>query len=1515
MLYIPARGGANKANRALMEGLAARGHRCHVVAPATGRQGPATAAGLLDELAGRQVAFVDSPAAIVFRYNKVTIHAVKDPSVLHRRAIREIDNFEPTVTLVSSCLQLEPILQHRGTRTIYIAHSPWELPFGPGHALENPSGAAWIRRTDGIIAVSNDLQRRIREGCGRDAAVLAIPAYGTGPFRRMGRFGSGFVTIINPCAYKGISIFKEVVARMPHIQFAAVPSWGTTAAGTRLLQQFSNVTIIPPSDDIAPVLERTGILLAPSLWPEGFPLITLETMIHGIPVIASDSGGLPEAKLGIDYVLPVRPIEHYSPLHDERGLPIPIIPAQDVGPWVQALEKLTSDKDHYEKLADASRQAALRFVSSLTLDPFEEYLETIARTPRVAATPTDRGDSPHCAKDALRTRIDRLSPDRRALLAVRLSKRHAAALGRPPIPGLPRSPGFNSFPLSFAQQRLWFVEQLDPTRPRYSAPQAIRMQGRLDIRALERSIREVISRHEILRTSFPITSEGPVQRIAPAATFSLAVVDLRCHLASQREAELMRMVDDEAQEPFDLAHGPLTRAKLVHMTEDEYVLLLSIHHLVSDGWSLGILFREVEGSYNATVRGAPTRLPDLPIQYADFAVWQRQYLTGDTLDRALAYWKERLGPEVPVLELPTDRPRPPVQTYRGASCRIELSSALTRSLHTLSEREGATLFMTLLAAFKILLHRHSGQDHVTVGSPIAGRNYKEIEGLIGLFVNALVLRTELSGNPTFRELLRRVRATALGAYAHQDLPFEKLVEELRPERDLSRAPLFQVFFNMLSYDHERLELDGLTTQIVEFPKREGRFDLTLYAREHHDSIGLNLVFNLDLFDEERAADMLAQLESLLDQIVHNPDERILDFSLVTARSRSIVPDPTCVLRPQTAGTVPGEFDKNAWRFSSDVAIIDPRQTVSYGTLNACANRIADYLRASGIRPRDVVAVCAHRGAALAAAVLGVLKSGATFTILDPAFPAPWLAAQLRSAKPRGLIAGTELSQPANCLSETAATIPCRLEIPPRVCELAELLQHCCAEDREMSIDPNDPAYIMFTSGSTGTGPKGILGTHKPLVHFLNWHCRTFGLNASDRFSMLSGLSHDPVLRDIFTPLWLGATLCIPKHEHTTDPDHLAAWMHEMKVTVAHITPAMAEVLTSRAGDGRTRCIPSLRHIFFAGDVLTQHTVGEVRDLAPHAVCVNSYGTTETPQAMGYHIVSGGDDRRQPHSRRSTRVLPVGRGIDGAQLLVLNQTGRQGGIGELGEICVRTPYLSEGYIDDRELTARRFVPNPFTADPRDRVYRTGDLGRYNPTGDVDFCGRIDRQAKIRGCRVEPAEIEAALTGHEAVTDAAVTVATDDRFGEKLVAYVACADNTTTLSLRGYLRRLLPDYMVPTQFVLLDTIPLTPNGKIDYGRLAPASSHASDGRDSVPPSTATEREIAEIWKQVLGTDTVGLCDNFFDLGGHSLMVIKAASQIEKRMGIHVPLREFFGQTLGQFAASCEQAVRSKAGVYVA
>jgi amino acid adenylation domain-containing protein len=1048
--------------------------------------------------------------------------------------------------------------------------------------------------------------------------------------------------------------------------------------------------------------------------------------------------------------------------------------------------------------------------------------------------------------------------------------------------------------LSFAQQRLWFLNRLEPNNSAYNIPLALRLNGRLDENALARSLDEIVRRHEVLRASFTEDDDGrPLQVISPSATLRLDVVALSERAVGETcEVEVRRLMEEAARRPFDLERAPLMRATLLRLGSEEHVLLITMHHIISDGWSVGVFTREVVALYRAFAEGETPRLNDLPIQYPDFAEWQRHWLNGPVLETQLEYWKKQLTGIPPVLELPTDYSRPALQTFSGARCALELSPSLSKSLNALARRESATLFMTLLSAFSILLHRYTSNPDILVGTPVANRTRPEIEGLIGFFINTLVIRADVSDNPTFLELLSRVRQTALEAYAHQDLPFEKLVESLRPERTLSHTPLFQVMFNMLNLQDEPVELPGLKMNMLAAEGAASKFDLTLYARERGETINLELVYNAHLFTERRMELMLEAFERLLAQVVERPEERITRHSLRGPSSEQLLPNPSAPLTAAWEGSIHDRFREQAHRVPGRTAVTDKQGTWTYKDLDVYSDRLTARLRASGVERGDVVAIYAQRGGSLVLAVLGVLKAGAAFVILDPAYPTRRLIDSVDAARPSAWIEIVGDFTPPPALSEFVSTAPfkCRIQLPQKAADARDSLAGAgTAVDVSVTVAPDDPAYIAFTSGSTG-GPKGIVGSHRPLSHFLSWHTETFNLCAADRFSMLSGLAHDPLLRDIFTPLWLGATLCVHDAEDTGRPEAMSDWMARERISVAHLTPAMGRLLAGHAreflSNGHGRSLPSLRYAFFGGDVLTASDVEGLKTLAPSATCVNFYGTTETPQAMGFYGV--------PVDVSHVTQLPLGRGIDGVQLLVLNDAGQLAGVGELGEIHVRTPYLSKGYLDDADLTRERFLANPFTQADGDLVYRTGDLGRYLPDGNVAYFGRRDSQLKLRGFRIDRREIEAALAVLPGVVDAAVMLRGDAPDDKRLVAYiVAKAGAAPTISeLRASLRETLPEYALPSSLVVLDLMPLTPNGKVDYGVLpAPENLRPQLAEDYVAPKTSLERTIAAVWQDVLGIDNVGVHDNFFDLGGHSLLVVQVNSKLRKELNRDISLVEMF------------------------
>ena len=1068
-------------------------------------------------------------------------------------------------------------------------------------------------------------------------------------------------------------------------------------------------------------------------------------------------------------------------------------------------------------------------------------------------------------------------------IAELISQNQADVLRAAPIERVSRDRG--GVPLSFAQQRLWFLDKLEPGSSAYHIVTVHQLAGILNVAALEKSFNEVVRRHEALRTSITMDGDQPVQSVAPEMQIPLRVIDISKMPALEQEAETQRLIKEIQLQPFDLSKSPLLRVALLQLTSTVHTLVVVMHHIISDAWSMNIFFAELSKCYEAFSEGRTPSLPELPIQYGDFADWQRNWLQGEVLDEQISYWKQQLGNSPSVLTLPEDFPRPPVQTFRGGQHSVILPFETSKALVALSRQENVTLFAVLLSAFKVLLYRHTKQEGVVLGIPIASRNRKEIENLIGFFISTLVLYTPISPGSTFKELLTQEREILLGAYEHQEVPFEKLVEELHPERDLSHTPLFQIFFNMTTEELHKLDLRDLQVELTMPAERESKFDMTLYVNETGGDIRFKLVYNADLFRHERMVEFITQYQGLLTQIAENPERLLDEYSLVSSQVRACLPDPTIPIPSEWFGAVHTMFSEQVERVPTHIALRDKFQTWQYQDLETHSNQIAHYLLENGIHSEDKVAIYGHRDGSLVAALLAVLKAGAAFIILDPTYPAARLIDYCQIAKPKGWLQLESAGQ----LSETLAAFvdetswDCRVTIPIGVKSGGNILNKYPVTAPKGDVEPDDLAYVAFTSGTTGR-PRAIQGTHCPLSHFIQWHRTHFGFEENDHFSMLSGLAHDPLLRDIFTPLTTGATLCIPDLNELSSRG-LVEWFIDNQVSVAHLTPAMSKFLTADMGDF-AGAMNSVRYLFFGGESLTRTQRVKIQKLIPTASCVNYYGATETPQAMAYFLVPEND------SAKAWEVTPLGQGIDGVHILVLNSAGHLTGAGELGEIYIRTPYLSRGYLGDEKLTHERFIANPFTQDEADRLYRTGDLGYYLLDGNVQFAGRADGQVKIRGFRIELGEIEAALSRHPHVKQAVVMVREngDERH---LVAYVIPGTDQSIVidELRGALKDKLPNYMVPSAFVILESLPLTPNGKVDYQKLPNPDWTEQTNMGYVTPRDELEFKLAQIWENVLNVRPIGIRDNFFDIGGHSLLAVQLFAQINRVLGHDLPLATLF------------------------
>jgi amino acid adenylation domain-containing protein len=1081
-------------------------------------------------------------------------------------------------------------------------------------------------------------------------------------------------------------------------------------------------------------------------------------------------------------------------------------------------------------------------------------------------------------------------------LAARVEAALRAGTGQAAPPLVPVSRD-GALPLSFAQQRLWFIDQLQPGSDLYNLPVALRVEGPLGAAVLARSLGEVVRRHEALRTVFPLRDGLPVQVIQPAAPFLLPVVDLSGLPESRREALALTLAGEEAGRPFDLARGPLLRGVLLRLAAEDHVAALTTHHIASDGWSEGILVREVMALYAAFAEGRPSPLPELPVQYVDFAVWQLSWLQGEILENEISYWRRQLAGLPPLLLLPTDRPRPAVQSFRGASRPIRLPAELTRRAETLGRRQGATLFMVLLAGFQTLLARYSGQQDVAVGSPVAGRNRVEIEGLIGFFVNTLVLRGDLAGEPSFRELLGRARESALAAHTHQDVPFDKLVEELTSERSLAHGPLFQVMFVLQNAPAERLAIRDLRVQPVSGAGTTSKFDLRLSLGEHSGGLDGTLEFATDLFDAATIDRLIVQYEGLLGAGLETPETGVWELPLLPAAERHQVLvewNDTAVDREEPA-RIHELFEAWAKQTPEAVAVVWGDEEITYGQLEAQANRLAHHLAHLGIGPGSLAGIHLRRGPGMIVAVLAVLKAGAAYVPLEIGNPPARLRVVLGSLEIPCLI--TESAQ-LGALREIQESLPALTHV---VCLDLVDLQGCEPLAPQRRATPDGLAYVIFTSGSTGT-PKGVMVRRRPVANLLRWAHRTFAFSPEDRVLFVTSLSFDLSVFDIFGLLGAGGSIRIATEEEVRDPQRLLKALAEEPITFWDSAPAALEQTVPFLGvDPQPEA--RLRLVFLSGDWIPVTLPDRIRGRFPGARVISLGGATEaTVWSNVFPVETVGP---------SWTSIPYGRPIENARYHVLDVGLAPCPVGVPGDLYIGGDCLADGYARAPELTAHKFLPDPGATAPGARLYRTGDRARYLPDGNLEFLGRRDHQVKIRGFRIELGEIEAALATLPGVREAVVMVREErseagsrDR---RLVAYVtgdAAAD-----ALRRSLRERLPDYMVPAAFVTLAALPLTPNGKVDRQALPAPEAIAAAADGWIAPRTPIEEMVAGIWGEILQVSRVERDGDFFALGGHSLLATRVIARVREAFGVELPMRALFeAPTLAALAERIEALVRA-------
>ena len=1037
-------------------------------------------------------------------------------------------------------------------------------------------------------------------------------------------------------------------------------------------------------------------------------------------------------------------------------------------------------------------------------------------------------------------------------------------------------------PLSFAQQRLWFLDQLESNSSFYNIPEAIRLKGNLNVDILQKALDGIVAHHEILRTNYITENGKPIQSITASRPVEIKIIDLQQYENTEKEIQVQKTLKEESQQPFNLTSDLMLRGCLLQLSASEYILLLVKHHIASDGWSMGIMWEQLTQLYLAFLEGKPNPLPPLPIQYADYAVWQREWLSGEVLDKQLQYWKKQLANVNPLLELPTDFPRPSVQTYYGATQSHTLSLSLSREINQLCRKEGATLYMTLLAAFQVLLYRYSRQEDIVVGSVIAGRNQVEVERLIGFFVNTLVLRNDLSGNPSFKELLSKVRSTTLDAYAHQDLPFDKLVEELNPERSLSYSPLFQAMFVLQNTPTQTEKPLDLETELVGIETSTAKFDLELSVEQKDGILLASWTYNTALFNANTVERMGEHFQILLESIVANPNKSIAELLILTEKERQQL----LVEWNDTSTDYPHDkcihqlFEEQVERTPDAIAVFFQEQQLTYRELNSRSNQLAHYLQKLGVKKGELVGICIERSLDMIVCLLGILKVGGAYVPLDPSYPQDRIEYMLKDSQVKVLLTQQELIEK---LPTKELVVICVDTDWTQISKESQEILICDASAASI-------AYINYTSGSTGK-PKGVETPHRGISRLL-FGVNYINFNSENRFMQMAPISFDAATLEIWGALLFGAQCVLFPSKVPTARD-LKEAIQKYSITTMWLTSALFNSVI----DTDPKALEGVCQLLTGGEALSVNHIERAIKALPSTQIINGYGPTEsTTFACCYQI--------PPQLDNSIQSIPIGKPIGNTQIYILDSFLQPVPIGISGEIYIGGDGLARGYLNRLELTEERFIPNPFGSG---KLYKSGDIARYRHDGNIEYIGRIDNQVKIRGFRIELGEIESVLSQNPNVQSTVVTVREDIPSDKRIVAYVVTEDKSQEFDLKTFLQDRLPSYMIPSAFVFLEAMPITPNGKIDYRSLpAPDTTIVQLGTEFVLPSNPTEELLAKIWTNILRVERVGIHDNFFALGGHSLLSVRLVAEIEKAFNFQIPLSSLFKiSTIAEIAELiCEQ-----------
>lgn len=1454
-------GGANKSNKSLAEEFARKGHDVIIIAPALATPSHITLDELAIELHKQGIEVTDNDGYFIFEIEKVKVFAVKNADYLRSKLIQKTKQINPDWVFISAEDPSQTLLnaahEVASDKIIYLAHTPQMFPFGPESMYPGEKRTQVIGKSRLIVTISDFVANYIESNTSFKTFVNHPPHFGKGPYPNLSNFESGFVLTMNPCSVKGISIFKALAKTYPEIPFAVIPGWGTTPSDKIELERIPNITFLKNEPDLNEILKKTKILLMPTLWSEGFGMATVDAMLRGIPVIASNYGGLKEAKLNTEYSIDINPIIGFKDELDENSLPIAHVPDQNLDPWKNALEAIFFDKNEYEKQSQTAYKNAHDFINNLSIDKLENWLKENLNEPIIAK----------------KTKIDinSLSPEQKKKLLLELNKKKLLQQERNRINPVNEK---DYYDLSYAQKRLWILDEINDGYYGYIIPASIKLEGKLDKKILKKAFDVVINRHESLRTFFKIVEGEPRQFIKNESEFELLEVDFS---SSESPLELAKIYGRKFdKETFDLSSTPLLKASLIKVGENSHILFFAMHHIISDGWSMKILTNEIYEAYLSIEVNQTLNLAPLEIHYKDFSHWQNQTIEDNSNSKLKDYWNRKLGGDLTVLNLPTDKIRPSNKTYNGTIINQRFDKRVSKEIIHYCQQNRVSVFAFLTTAVKILLYRYTMQEDIIIGSPTAGRNNKQLENQIGFYVNMLVIRDEILPDKSFEETLQSVNQTILEALEHEAYPFDKIVEDIGVVRDFSRSPIFDVMVSLDESEGIKNNENGIYESDdflkaspfnIEEEIAGSSHDLAFLFSKKEDEILVNFIYNTDLFEQWKGDQILKNICDLTEGILTQLHTPVKNLEYIREEDKAVLLPKLDRSDWPKKKLIHQLFEENAIKYPENIALSFQDEQITYKELNAKANKIAHTLREKGVSRNTIVALLLERTLDMLVSILAILKAGGSYLPIDPSYPEQRINYTLSDSCAEFLIASERYDSIIDFKGSLLLTS-----------EFESLKMS--DENLEYINEIDDVAYIIYTSGSTGN-PKGVMIMHYNVIRLMFNDDFQFDFNENDVWTLFHSYCFDFSVWEMYGALLYGGRLIVVPKLIAQSPKSFWNLLNDESVTVLNQTPSAFYNLIEEAKENPIQDT-KLRWVIFGGDALNPRKLTFWKEKYANTRLVNMYGITETTVHVTFKELSENEVR--------SGLSNIGSAIPTLETYILDENQNLLPLGTAGELCVSGLGLAKGYLNNSELTEKKFINHPFLKG--EKLYRSGDLAKLLPTKEMEYLGRIDFQVKIRGFRIELGEIESKLNQHSLI-DEVLVIAKKDQFDESfLCAYYVSTDKINVKELRAFLMKVLPEYMVPSYFIHYNFFPLTSNGKIDRKALAnPLETEKNSIRKIKKPTSESELRMQVLWNDVLNISESSIEDNFFEVGGHSLKANQLIGRIYKEFKVEIRLGEFF------------------------